>query len=507
MDKANKRIAKNAIYTYLSLIINFLAGLYTSRIVLQVLGVSDYGIYNVVSVLMGLFAFLQGALNTATTRTLNYEMGKPGGDVRKCFSVNVTLHLALAVIVLFIAETLGVWYVDNVLVLPEGKLGDARFVFQISSLTVFLSLIVMPYRGLFAAHEEFGFLSILDIINTVLRVVLVYLLSLYNGQYALRIFALITSVTTINTLIILLYVAKKRWKHIVKLQIVKDKKFYVEIFSFFNWKVLSTLSFLGRSSGTDLLMNSFFGTLTNGAFGVAKTLNNMVCQFSVNFDAASGPQIVKAYSAGDVNRYTYLANKIGRLTLILFEVIFFTLFIELEYVLSLWLGNVPEGALVFCKAYLIITGVSLTGGGIVQVILASGKIKWFEIQCSIFFLLCLPIGYVLFRNGYPAHSILYLFVIADVLQRIIQLVLAKRILNFDSLRFIREAYARPFYLAIIMSLIMFAYKYLTNYVTVHPLITIAVFGMLTVIFAYFVGMTKQERTSLKEFMKRKFRLN
>lgn len=501
----NRRIAKNTAFTYLKLFTSLLVGLYTSRIVLQVLGVSDLGIYSVVAGVLSLFSFIQSALKTGTSRFFNIEMGKQDGDLNRSFNVNVAMHASLALLVLLLAETAGLWYVNNILSVEAGKLADARFVFQISIVTTCLGIVNTPYVSLLSAYEEFKFISIVDIVNIFVKLILVVLLLFYKGNYALRLYSIIMCLTAINSFMVFHIYARRKWRQVIRIKPVFQWNYYKEILGFSNWNLLATLSFVFRSSGSDILINSFFGTATNGAFSIGKQVNDIVSQFSNNFNAVSGPQITQSYSSGDSDRCVYLVNKLGRFCLLLFEIIFFPLYIELNYVLTLWLGNVPEGALSFCQVYLLITGVSLTGSGIVQYIMATGKIKWFEIQCSILMILCFPLGYVLFKLGLPANSILYCFLIADILQRIIQLILMKTLLKFDSWKYVKEAYTRPFIIAVILTVLMMVYWQFRESLDINRLLVIGIFGVVTILFVYCLGFTKGERNKIncriKEFLK------
>lgn len=496
MNSQNKRIAKNTIYMYVRLFATMFIGLYTSRVVLQVLGVSDYGLFSVVGGILGMFTFICESLGSASSRFLNAEMGKKDGDVNKIFCVNVFLHTALSLIILVLAETAGMWYIYNKLTIDPGKLGDAIFIFQVSILTTCVGIINSPYSSLFTAHERFKFVAQFDIVNTLLRFGCILLLQFYHGDYVLRLYSLIMCLTTANTFVVYHWIARRDWPQIIKFRFVRGWGNYKEILAFGNWNLLYTLSLMARATGSDLILNRFFGTVMNGAFAISKCVNSYVLQFAANFDGASGPQIVQSYAAGNVERYTYLVNKMGRFAILLFMTAFFPLYIELEFVLKLWLGEVPDNAVLFTRLNLILAAVSLTGGGIVQLINASGKIKWFKIELSIFFLACIPIGYYMFRMGFPAYSMLVLFVIADVLQRIVQLILLKVILKFDALLFVREAYMRPALIAMIMSAVLWLYWQLDVENTWVKLLAIAGCTILNFSLIYSIGLTLGEKATV-----------
>lgn len=498
----NKKIAKNTIFIYFRLFTTMIIGLYSSRIVLQVLGVSDFGIFSVVGGVLAMFTFITASLGAATSRFFNVEMGKEHGDVNKIFNVNQLLHIVLAAIIFVLAETIGLWYIYNKLVLPEGKLVDALFVYQVSIVTICLGIINEPYSSLFSAHEKFGFLTTFDIANTLFRFVCVLAL-LYLPGNSLRYYSIIMSLTTINTFLVFHVYAAHKWPQIIKLRFIKGWSNYKPLLSFSGWNLLSTVSFMARSSGSDLLLNSFFGTAVNGAYAISRSVNNYVSTFAANFDVASGPQIIQSYSSGNTERCNYLVNKLGRFSLLLFEVIFFPLYIELDFILHLWLGNVPDGVLTFCQINLILCGISLSCGGFSQLISASGKIKWFKIEISSFFLVCIPIGYVLFKLGYSQYSLLIMFIIADLLQRAVQMVLLKTVLNFDSIQYMKEAYVKPIIIAIIMSVLLFGYSCLDITNTFVRLLSIVACFIITTAIVYYIGLTSGEKTKVVSMLKNK----
>ena len=502
-SSVNKRIAKNTVFMYMRLFTTMLIGLYTSRIVLLTLGVSDYGLYSIVGGVLAMFTFISGSLSGATSRFFNVEMGKPDGDVNRCFNINLILHTGLAGIILLLAETIGLWYIYNYLNIESGKIGDAVFVYQVSILTACLGVINSPYSSLFSACERFGFLASFDIVNTIIRLVCVILMQYYDGN-ALRFYSMIMCLTTVNTFVVYHWLAAKKWPKIVKFKLIGEWKNYKTVIAFSNWNLLATTALMARSSGCDLIINSFFGTVVNGAFAVSKTVNNYIMTFSTNFDSASAPQIIQSYSAGDHGRCNYLVNKLGRFCLLLFEIIFFPLYIELDFILHLWLGEVPEGTLLFCRLNLFLAAVALTCGGIVQVINASGKIKWFKITGSIFFVLCIPIGYFMFKNGAPAYSMLILFIIADILQRVVQLILMKTIIGFDSLSYIKEAYFRPLVIGTIMGGVLWGYSQISVTSAILKLLAIFLCILSTGILIFYVGLTQGEKNKVIFYVKKRF---
>lgn len=519
MDSANKRIAKNTIYMYIRLFTTMVIGLYTSRLVLEVLGVSDYGLFAVVGGVLAMFTFISSSLASATSRFLNTEMGKkdstgsPTGDVNAIFNVNLLLHIVLAFIIFALAETVGLWYVCNKLNVAEGKLDDAIFVYHVSMLTACLGIVNSPYQSLFNAHERFKFTSILDIVNSFIRLGCILMLtlvpkgedfSIFTFHFSLlRLYALIMMLTTANTFVIFHWVAYRDWPHIIKRRFVRGWNRYKEVLNFGGWNMLATLAYMVRSSGSDLILNSFFGTGMNGAFAIGKSVSNYTAQLSGNFDSASAPQIIQAFASGDKERYTFLAQKVGRINILMFEMILFPLLIQLEFILHLWLGDVPKGAVEFTFWNLLVCGMSLTAGGIFNVINASGKVKWFKVNVSFWFMVCVPAGWLLFKMGFPAYSMLVLFLIADIIQRAIQLIIMNSILGYDSWAHVREAYTRPLLIALIMSVVLVISSMLHLETTIVKLSSIIISLVLVVYLILYIGLSQEERKAMLSMVLRK----
>ena len=472
-------------------------GLYVSRLAIALLGVSDYGLFSVVGGVLAMFTFISGSLASATSRFFNIEMGKKGGDVNASFNINLVLHCVMAAIVLVLAESIGLWYIYQHLNVEPGKINEAVFVYQVSIVTACLGIVNTPYQSLLTAHEKFGFLAMVDIANSLLRLACVLGLTLLP-EAGLRLYSLIFALTTVTTFIAYHYMALLRWRDTIRPRFIRGWGRYREVLVFNNWNLLATMAYMANSSGVDLLLNAFFGTPMNGAFAVSKTVKTGISSFTSNFDTASAPQIVQSYAAGDRDRYTYLCHKLGRINILMFELLCFPLLVELHFVLHLWLGKVPAGAYELTFLGIIQGGIALTNGGIFNLINATGRIKWFKINVSFFFLVCLPAGYWMFTLGMPYYSIVLLLIAADIMQRAIQLMMMHKLLGFDSLQYARKAYLRPAVIAAIMTLFIYIRSLLTVDSAALRLLVIATTASLTAILVYHVGLTGGERKAVRE---------
>lgn len=498
----NKRIAKNTVVVYLRLFVVTVVGLITSRYALKVLGVSDYGLYNVVGGVIALFAFVSGSLSSTTIRFLNIEIGKSDGNPNKMFNICNVIHILFALLLLILAETIGIYYILNYLKVAPGKEGDAMFVFQVSTIVSCLGLINVPYMSVLIAKEKFLLIALVDIINGFIKLFAVLSLFLYSGN-VLVVYALLMSLTTLFSFIMYHTIAYKKWPYIVKWFFVKKRESYKQVLVYNNYNILATISLVARSQGSNILINFFFGTIVNGAYAVARTVQGFVESFMANFDSAAAPRITQYVGGNNVVEAQKIVYSISRYCILMMIIVFFPLYIETDFLLSLWLEEVPEYATTFCRVLLIVILVASTGGGMIQYINASGKIKWFKLQSCFWSLIVLPIGYFLFRQGYEPWWIFILFILSDVFNRICQLYLMKKLLIFNSINFVLSAYLKPLYIVILMGTYIFFYNKLCVVGPSYKILGIVVTTMFTLLFVWFVGLYPGERKKLVSLIKQK----
>ncbi|WP_028910705.1 lipopolysaccharide biosynthesis protein [Prevotella sp. AGR2160] len=504
MRESNKRIAKNTLILYIRLAVTMLVGLFTSRYVLKALGVSDYGLYNVVGSVIGMYAFIAGSLSDTTARFINFEMGKEDGDVNRMFNICNFMHICMAIIILVISETFGIWYINNYLNVAPGKLGDAMFVFQVSITVCCLGIINVPYSSLYNVHEKFLFPALLDIGYTLLRLGLVIFLIYYKGN-ALRFYALMMSLTTFSNFIIYHYLAYRNWHDIVRWKFVPGWKNYKSPLSFTTYNMIYTMALTARDTGSNLLINFFFGTVVNAAFAVAKSVQGYVDAFVGSFGGAAAPQITQNLAGEHKDRSAFLANNICRITIALTELAVLPLFVEMPFILKLWLKTPPQNSDIFCRIMLFILWFATTSAGIVQVINGSGRIKWFKLNLSAFFLINLPLGYIAFKMGAPAYTILIFFALSDICQRIIQLCLLKKLLHYDVKSFMKEAYVRTGIVLGLMIVYIIIYLQLPIISTWGHILGFLVTGCISLIFFLMISIKKNERQIVLNLVRSKIK--
>ena len=502
-SNANIRIARNTAIVYVRMAVTIVVGLITSRLVLQALGASDVGIYAAVGSAVALVSFITGALTATTVRFMNIEMGKAGGDTNRMFNICHVIHIGGALVLLLILETVGIWYIHHYLNVPPGKEADAMFVFQVSTLVACLGIANVPFQSLFTVHERFATIAVVDIVNALVKLGLVIGLLYWKGN-GLRMYAVLMSVTTWISFIVYHGLCHRRWPALIRWNPVRERKAYQEVLVFNNYNLLSSASMIARSQGSNMLINAFFGTTVNAAYYYAATVQNYVNQFIANFDTAAAPQITQNVGADHAERSVALTERVCRICILLFLLLFFPLWSELDFILNLWLGaKIPEGTVLMCRWTLLVAAASATSAGLTQLINAFGRIKWYKIEFSVLYLGCLLAGWLLFRSGYPAYSIIVCFVVADLLSRVIQLILLRVQFGFNVRKFLQEAYLRPAVAALVLTGYLFLYKLLPLESGWAKLLGLVLTGCTTVLVLLFVGLKPTERTEIRRFLGRK----
>ncbi len=494
-ERGNKKIALNTFIIYIRLFITTIVSLLTTRIVLQILGVSDLGLYNVVGSLITMMNVVSIAMHTTTRRYINIEMGRKNGEPNKVFNVCLVLHIGFALLFFIIAETAGIWYIKNYLNVQVDKVNDAFFVFHISTLVACIGLINVPYQALLEAFEKFVQVAMVDIFNVCIKLVAVIILMYYDGN-TLRFYALSMCLITFSSFILYHILCYKQYPWIVGLKWYWDKKLYREILEFNNYTALGATAWLGRTQGASILINYFFGTVVNGAFAIAYQIQNFVQMFIGNLGVASAPQITKSFGRGDKEHAIKLCSQINRYTILIMITIFFPLYIELDNILELWLGEIPKGSLVLCQWILIFALLNSFSASIPTLIHATGKIKWFQLIGSFFELVMLPISFILFKIGFPPVSLIIVLCVCSFSYRFLSLWMMKLLIDFNTKKFIFESYLPPIRVIALMVGWTLIYKsfYLNNDIIFYAGILFT--GILSLVLVYFFGITFKERLRL-----------
>ena len=454
----NRRIVGNTMVIWVRMLAIIVIGLLCTRFVFRALGASDAGLYSVVGGLIAMLGLLSSAMTATTRRYLNTEMGKPDGSLNKVFNICLSLHVVLALVIFVLAETVGMYYVLHWLKVAPGKLPDAIFVFQVSVVTACLNIINMPCQALMESYEKFFQTSLIDIAANVFRLVGCIVLLRWTGN-GLRFYALLMAAMTFGSMVTYRLYCRRHWPDIVRRGRWRDRALYKEIFAFNAWSALGAGASLARTNGSGMILNFFFGTVVNGAFSVAFQLENFAWMSVTRISNTAAPQITRNYESGDRGRSLDLVGKISRYSALLMTVIVSCALPELDFVLALWLKDVPPGALLYCRWTLVSALVRSFTGGTSVLEQATGRIKWFQVINSTLSLACLPVGWMLYRHGAQPVAIVHVYICYTVLYRIVELALLHRMIGFRVGAYLREAYLGPLAVVLSMALYMALYRH------------------------------------------------
>lgn len=415
----NKLIAKNTLLLYFRMLLVLIVQLYTSRIVLQALGVDDYGIYNVVGGIVSIIAFLNTAMSASTQRYITYYLGVDSGKVSIVFSNCFFVHLIIAGFVLIFAETIGLWFLDNKLVIPETRVNAAFWVYQFSVVSTIVSILSVPYNATIIAHEKMSAFAYISIFEVICKLVTAFVIISISYD-RLIIYALLILLSQLLTRQMYVWYCNKQFSNI-KLQLIVDKTLLKELFSFVGWNVFGGLSNVMYTQGINVLLNIFFGPVVNAARGVAVQVQSVVLQFTQNFQTAINPQITKNYAANNLCHMHNLIYNSSRYTFFIMLVMILPVFLEIKVLLGLWLGDVIEWSVVFSRLMLLIVFFDSLANPLMTAAAATGKVKKYQAMIGGTMLLIVPVSFILLKyNSYPplAFVVHLLFCVITFIMRL-----------------------------------------------------------------------------------------
>lgn len=492
----NKTIVKNTIVIYIKVILSVLIGLYTSRQVLLALGASDYGLFGVVGGVVSLMNLIGITMISTTCRYIAVEMGKPQGNINKVFNTIFIVHSALALLLLIIAESIGVYYINNYLNVGNSSLADAHFIFQISVISSCISVVCYPFLGLLISREKFVYTSVLEIISLIIKLGLVILLVVYAGN-KLRLYAIIVASITISLNVGYYIYCYINERSIIKWSFNRSWKDYVGVFKFTWWLLLGATAVIGRIQGIALIINYFFGTVVNAAFALANTINEYIITFIKSMTQATTPQIMKSYGEGNVNRSVSLTYVISRLSFLMMLIPVVPFIFNAESLLSMWLVNPPEFTSIFTILFLINGLVWTLSAGFDSCIQASGDIKKNQIGYSIINLAVLPFSYVLYKFGCPPYANLIIMMVLTVITLFFQCYIMRMVSAFDFKTYILSVIIPALKSSVLIFLPLIVFD---NFVYTGLFLSLLVCFIWTILWIYVLGLTANEKALIHSYV-------
>lgn len=494
-NNRSSRIARNTLYLYGQILVQLIVSLFTARVIILTLGDVEYGIFTVVGGVMSVFIVLN-SLVSATMRFITYAQGegKSTEELHTIFSTARLVHLTIAGIVFLAAETLGLYYVCNYLVIPPGRLTATIIIYQFSIITSIIGIMSAPYDALIVAHERMGVFASIGIYNVIINLVIVFLVKYTNTDKLILYAALIMLVQVSMRLIYGWYCNRSfpethgRW--------VFDKQLFIRMLKFGGWSFNGTLASIGYSQGINLLLNYFFNTVMNTAYGVANIVQSKLYLFAENILTAVQPQIVKSYAAGD---YTFLHTLIitsSKFALLLLYLLSLPVLLNTYFILFIYLGDVPEYTVWFVRMSLMCMMVHTLGGVMCMAIHATGRIAKFQMIEANLLLLIVPIAWFCLWKGMSPVSVFVVQLLVFIVTQIARMLIVCPAVKLPVWRYMKEVLIRCA-LVIIVGSVIPVFAHLTDFLAAHPLSKIVVNTVICLISSgcaiYYIGLDKTQR--------------
>lgn len=498
----NKRIAKNTMFLYFRMLLAMGVNLYTSRVVLNTLGVEDFGIYGVVGGVVTMFSFINSSLSNATARFLTFSLSKDNiDDLKKTFSSSLTIHIIIAFVILILAETVGLWFLENKLVIPEHRMFAARWVYQFAVFSSLITITQVPYNATIISHERMDIYAYVEILNVSLKLGIVYLLVIGNFDKLILYGALILCVSVFIAMIYRIYCLKKFPECRYKFE--WNKKYIYPMLTFSGWDLYGNLSVVARTQGVNILLNIFFGAVLNAANSVAVQVQGAVMSFANNLLTAVRPQIVKSYAVKDYQYTIKLVLNTTKYAYLLLLILSLPLILEMNFVLNIWLKNIPAYAVSFCRLTLLFNLFSTMSAVIVSAIHATGNIKRPSLINGSLYLSIIPVSYIVFKlNGTPefpyACNVLFVF---------IGMLLNAYTLKLYLPRFpIKDFILKTLSICLFISLVSFTISYYVKENLPEGFLRFCIVSIvatiITIGLTYLIGIDKEMKNHIKRIIKK-----
>lgn len=495
-ENTNKAIVINSFILYTRLIISAICGLFSTRFALQALGANDFGLFSVIASLISFIAIINTIMVSTSNRFIATAIGRGSlNDINEQFNVNLIVHAVIAFAILIMAIPIGHWYINNYF-RYEGSLGVVLKIFDLTILGSVISIIAVPYNGLLMAKERFLVFCSTDIVSHILLVLMSYFL-LDHFSDKLMIYAWTKTVlAAYPTLIFFIYCTIK-FKEIVRFRFVKTKAKYRQVLSFSVWVGYGALATVGKSQGAALLVNAFFSTVMNTALGIANAVNSIILNFANNVSKSISPQITKSYAGGDMDRSMKLVCMSSRYSFLLMLLVSSPFFVAPNYILGLWLGEVPNYATIFTVLVVVDGLIGALNAGIPEIIFASGKIKWYQIIVNTLFLLSIIVAYFVLKAGAAAYFLQITYIAFSIIVLIVRQIVLNKVVRFDNIRLIRESYFPSFIVVILFIPCCFIP------LVIHPLLQLLLCELYLLFIIFTIGLSKIERELIVASIKKR----
>lgn len=494
----NKRIAKNTLLLYIRMLLMMAVSLYTSRVILNALGIEDYGIYNVIGGVVTMFSFLNGTMAASTQRFLSYAIGRRDSKLlQDTFSQTLTLHILIALLILVLGEGIGYWFVTHQLVIPPGRLDAAVWAFHCSLFCLFFGVIQVPYNAMIVAQERMNIYAYFSIVEVLLKLAVAFLITCFAFD-KLKLYALL--LLSVAGITFALYSSFCKLKFDTSIRLYWNSNLCKNLLSFSGWNLSAQVAYVARTQGVNILLNLFFGPALNAARGIAVQVSGALTSFVSNFQMAANPQIVKSYAQGDMVGMRKLIYDSSKFSFLLLSMLSIPFYLECEAILTIWLKTVPDYAVIFTRLVLISMLVDALSGTLVYGALATGKIRNYQLSLSLLLLLNPFLVYILLKKGLQPTTVYGIEIVLNAVALGFRLYFLRKLVNLS----VSIYYKRVIRAGVVVLFLSGITAYLlqqTMYESILRVFVVVITSVCAVaIWGYSVGLTKQERQKANQLI-------
>ena len=501
-SSSNKRLAKNTFLLYVRTLIVMGISLFTSRVILSSLGVNDFGTYNVIGGFVAMFSLVGGTLVSSTQRFINVELGKKeGGDVNKVFNTAIGIHTILALVLVLLFESFGLWFLNTKMNIPAGRLFAANVVFQCSVFAFLLNILCMPYNAVIIAFERMTAFAYISLLDALLKLGICYLLFIFDSDRLIIYSILLLGVSILNNVFYFSY-CKQQFPDISIIRIVKEKDAYLRQTSFAGYTFLGSIASILANHGVNIVLNLFCGVAVNAARAIAVQVQHAVSKFVNDFMTALKPQITKTYAAGEMDKSLSLVYRGAKFSFFLMLILSTPIFFKTDYILRLWLNVLPDYSIIFVQLTLLYGLITVLSTPLTTIILATGKIKGNAFIISGLRILVLPLSYIVLSLGYPPYGVYFVLIVIDIFSIFTRLFVLKSITGIQLNGYFKEVLSR---VTIVLFVVMLVNYYFAP-VFDESLLMLSAYACVSFIFSMVIiwclGLNNLERCSFLGLIKK-----
>ncbi len=492
----NARLAKNTMFLYFRMIFIMAVTLYTSRVVLRVLGVEDFGIFNVVAGVVAMFGFLNSSMSATTQRFISFSLGKGDANLNKVFSTCVLTHALIALGVLVLVESVGLWFLYNKMIIPEGRMDAAFWVFQFSALSTVVTVMSIPFNADIIAHEKMSAFAYISIVEVCLKLLIVFLLDVGNID-KLVLYGFLLLLVQCGIFLTYMGYCLRHFKE-SRFRFVYEKKLFSEVFSFAGWNLWGYLASILYTQGLNILLNVFFGPVVNAARGLANQVDGAIRLFASNFQMAINPQIVKTYAAKDLDSMHKLVFRSSKFSFFLLLALSLPVMIEAPVILRLWLSTVPDWTASFLRLMLVVVIVDSVANPLMTSAAATGRIKLYQSVLGGIQLLIVPVAYVVLRMGGEPNSVFVVHICICLIAFAVRLFIVRGMVGLSIKKYLMEVCVKNGVVTVVATVLPLTLYFSMNNSLLSAIVIVFVSLGSVAVSAYAIGLTKSERVFVSD---------